>query len=108
MRVASDRSASMATWIGGAIAAGLHTRGYAVMLPWLTRTISGNGSRPNDNIEKVTGSPLITSRTSPDGMHTHGSFGRPSDHAHRRIRRLRGAGRVPLSAELRRSHYERV
>ncbi len=52
----------MATWIGGAIAAGLHTRGYAVMLPWLTRTISGNGSRPNDNIEKVTGSPLITSQ----------------------------------------------
>jgi len=60
MRVTSDRSASMATGIGGAIAAGLHTRCYAVMLRWLTGTISGNGSRPNDNIEKVTGRPLIT------------------------------------------------
>jgi hypothetical protein len=45
----------MATGIGGAIAAGLHTRCYAVMLRWLTWIISGNGSRPNDNIEKVTG-----------------------------------------------------
>ena len=63
MRVTSDRSASMATSIGGAIAAGLHTRGFAVMLRWLTGTIiSGNGSRPNDNLEKVTGRPLITSQ----------------------------------------------
>ncbi len=48
MRVASDRSASMATRIGGAIAAGLHTRGYAVMLRWLMGIISGKGSRPNE------------------------------------------------------------
>jgi hypothetical protein len=47
----------MATWIGGAW---LHTRGYAMMLRWLTGIISGNGSRPKDNIEKVTGRPLIT------------------------------------------------
>jgi hypothetical protein len=34
---------------------------YAVMLRWLTETIiSGNGSRPNDDVEKVTGSPPIT------------------------------------------------
>ena len=34
---------------------------YAVMLRWLTGTIiSGNGSRPNDDIEKVTGRPPIT------------------------------------------------
>ena len=57
MRVTSDRSASMATWIGGAW---LHTRGYAMMLRWLTGIISGNSSRPNDNIEKVTGWPPIT------------------------------------------------
>ena len=50
----------MATGIGGAIAAGLHTRGYTVMLRWLTGTISGNGSRPNGDIEKVTGMPPIT------------------------------------------------
>ena len=32
----------------------------AVMLRWLTGTIiSGNGSRPNDDIEKVTGRPPI-------------------------------------------------
>jgi uncharacterized protein YbjT (DUF2867 family) len=43
-------------WIGGAIAAGLVPADYAVMLRWLTGTISsGNGSRPNDDIEKVTG-----------------------------------------------------
>ena len=51
----------MARWSGGAIAARFHTRGYAVMLRWLTGTIiSGNGSRPNDDIEKVTGRPPIT------------------------------------------------
>lgn len=48
-------------WIGGAIAAGFVPADYAVMLHWLTGTIiSGNGSRPNDDIEKVTGRPPIT------------------------------------------------
>ena len=49
--------------IGGAIAAGFVPADYAVMLRWLTGTIiSGNGSRPNDDIEKVTGRPPITFR----------------------------------------------
>ena len=48
-------------WIGGAVAAGLVPGDYAVMLRWLTETISsGNGSRPNDDIEKVTGRPPTT------------------------------------------------
>jgi len=48
-------------WIGGAIAAGFVPADYAVMLRWLTGTIiSGNGSRPNDDIEKVTGRPPTT------------------------------------------------
>ncbi|WP_405972888.1 NmrA family NAD(P)-binding protein [Streptomyces sp. NBC_00988] len=43
-------------WIGGAVAAGLVPADYAVMLRWLTGAIvSGNGSTPNDDIEKVTG-----------------------------------------------------
>jgi uncharacterized protein YbjT (DUF2867 family) len=43
-------------WIGGAVEAGLVPAGYAVMLRWLTGAIiSGNGSRPNDDIEKITG-----------------------------------------------------
>ncbi|MEV6734795.1 MULTISPECIES: NmrA family NAD(P)-binding protein [unclassified Streptomyces] len=50
-------------WIGGAIAAGFVPADYAVMLRWLTGTvISGNGSRPNGDIEKVTGRPPITFR----------------------------------------------
>jgi uncharacterized protein YbjT (DUF2867 family) len=48
-------------WIGGAIAAGLVPADYAVMLRWLTGTISsGNGSRPNGDVEKVTGRPPTT------------------------------------------------
>jgi uncharacterized protein YbjT (DUF2867 family) len=48
-------------WIGGAIAAGFVPADYAVMLRWLTGTISsGNGSRPNDDVEEVTGRPPIT------------------------------------------------
>jgi hypothetical protein len=49
-------------WIRGAIAAGfVPAEDYAVMLRWLTGTIiSGNGSRPNDDIQKVTGRPPIT------------------------------------------------
>jgi uncharacterized protein YbjT (DUF2867 family) len=45
----------------GPIAAGFVPADYAVMLRWLTGTIiSGNGSRPNADIEKVTGRPPIT------------------------------------------------
>ncbi|MEU6199967.1 NmrA family NAD(P)-binding protein [Streptomyces sp. NPDC047061] len=43
-------------WIGGAVAAGIVPADYAVMLRWLTGTIlTGHGSTPNDDIEKVTG-----------------------------------------------------
>lgn len=43
-------------WIDGAVAAGLVPADYAVLLRWLTGSISsGNGSTPNDDIEKVTG-----------------------------------------------------
>ena len=43
-------------WINGAVKAGIVPADYAVMLRWLTGTIiAGNGSRPSDDIEKVTG-----------------------------------------------------
>ncbi|WP_406180081.1 NmrA family NAD(P)-binding protein [Streptomyces sp. NBC_01006] len=46
------------SWIGGAVAAGVVPADYAVMLRWLTGTIaSGHGSRPNDDVLKVTGAP---------------------------------------------------
>jgi uncharacterized protein YbjT (DUF2867 family) len=49
-----DRSA----WIDGAIAAGIVPADYGVMLNWLTATIaSAHGSRPNDDVRRVTGSP---------------------------------------------------
>ncbi|MFJ8390905.1 NmrA family NAD(P)-binding protein [Streptomyces sp. NPDC094438] len=45
-------------WIEGAVAAGLVPADYAVMLRWLTGTISsGDGSAPGDDVEKVTGRP---------------------------------------------------
>lgn len=45
-------------WINGAVQAGFVPADYAVMLRWLTGTIiAGNGSRPNGDIEKVTGRP---------------------------------------------------
>jgi hypothetical protein len=38
-------------------AAGAVPAGYGVMLDWLTATIaSGHGSRPNDDVRKITGS----------------------------------------------------
>jgi uncharacterized protein YbjT (DUF2867 family) len=44
-------------WIQGAVATGVPAE-YAEMLRMLTRTIaSGMGSRPNDNVEKITGAP---------------------------------------------------
>lgn len=49
-----DRNA----WIDAAVAAGFIPADYAVMLDWLTGMIaSGNGSRPNDDVHKVTGVP---------------------------------------------------
>jgi uncharacterized protein YbjT (DUF2867 family) len=46
-------------WIQGSVAAGVPAD-YGEMLRKLTETIaSGDGSRPNDNIEKVTGAPPI-------------------------------------------------
>lgn len=48
-------------WIGGAVKAGIVPADYAIMLRWLTGTIiAGNGSRPNDDIEKVTGQPATS------------------------------------------------
>jgi uncharacterized protein YbjT (DUF2867 family) len=48
-------------WIDGAVTAGFVPADYAVMLRWLTGTIvAGNGSRPNDDIEKVTGRPATS------------------------------------------------
>ena len=50
-------------WIGDAVAAGFVPADYAAMLRWLTGSIiSGNGSTPNDNIEKVTGQPATPFR----------------------------------------------
>jgi uncharacterized protein YbjT (DUF2867 family) len=44
-------------WIQGAVATGVPAE-YAEMLRMLTRTIaSGMGSRPNDNVQKITGAP---------------------------------------------------
>jgi uncharacterized protein YbjT (DUF2867 family) len=45
------------TWINGAVAAGL-PKEYAEMLRWLTDAIiTGNGSRPTNDVEKVIGRP---------------------------------------------------
>ncbi|WP_042442772.1 NmrA family NAD(P)-binding protein [Streptacidiphilus jiangxiensis] len=49
-------------WINGALAAGLPAD-YAVVLRWLTGAIvSGNGSLPTGDVEKVTGRPATTFR----------------------------------------------
>jgi uncharacterized protein YbjT (DUF2867 family) len=45
-------------WVDGAIVAGVVPADYGVMLNWLTEMIaSGQGSRPNDDVRRVTGSP---------------------------------------------------
>jgi uncharacterized protein YbjT (DUF2867 family) len=57
-RPVSHNDIERSVWIDGAIAAGVVPAGYGVMLNWLTATIaSGRGSRPNDDVQKVTGSP---------------------------------------------------
>ncbi|MEV4976436.1 NmrA family NAD(P)-binding protein [Streptomyces scopuliridis] len=54
---------ALEAWIGGAVAAGIVPADYAVMLRWLTSTIvTGHGSTPNDDIEKVTGQKATTFR----------------------------------------------
>ena len=59
-------------WIDGAVAAGFVPADYAVMLRWLTGAIiSGKGSTPHDDIERVTGRPPTT----------FGDFARRSAHA---------------------------
>jgi uncharacterized protein YbjT (DUF2867 family) len=60
-RPVTHRDIDPDVWIGGAVAAGLVPADYAVMLRWLTGSvISGNGSTPNDDVEKVTGRPPAT------------------------------------------------
>jgi uncharacterized protein YbjT (DUF2867 family) len=45
-------------WIDAAIAAGVVPPGYGVVLNWLTGMIaSGHGSRPNDDVRRITGFP---------------------------------------------------
>jgi uncharacterized protein YbjT (DUF2867 family) len=45
-------------WTDAAIAAGAVPASYRVMLDWLTATVaSGHGSRPNDDVLRITGSP---------------------------------------------------
>lgn len=45
-------------WVDGAIVAGVVPADYGVMLNWLTEMIaSGHGSRPSDDVRRVTGSP---------------------------------------------------
>ena len=57
-RPVSHNDIDRGVWIDGAIAAGAVPAGYGVMLNWLTGTIaSGHGSRPNDDVRRVTGSP---------------------------------------------------
>jgi uncharacterized protein YbjT (DUF2867 family) len=57
-RPVSHNDIERSVWIDGAIAAGAVPAGYGVMLDWLTRMIaSGHGSRPNDDVRRVTGSP---------------------------------------------------
>jgi uncharacterized protein YbjT (DUF2867 family) len=57
-RPVSHNDIERSVWIDGAIAAGVVPADYGVVLNWLTATIaSGHGSRPNDDVRRVTGSP---------------------------------------------------
>ncbi|OIJ85800.1 NmrA family protein [Streptomyces sp. MUSC 14] len=56
------RDIDQETWIDGALAAGVPAD-YAVMMRWLTGAIiTGSGSTPTGDIEKVTGRPATTFR----------------------------------------------
>jgi uncharacterized protein YbjT (DUF2867 family) len=47
-------------WIRGSVASGVPAA-YGEMLRILTETVaSGRGSRPNDNVERITGAPPVT------------------------------------------------
>ena len=60
-RPVSHNDIERGTWIDGAIAAGVVPAEYGIVLNWLTATIAtGHGSRPNDDVRKVTGSPPTT------------------------------------------------
>ncbi|WP_199827528.1 hypothetical protein [Streptomyces xylophagus] len=73
-------------WIGGAVGAGLVLADYAVLLRRLTGSVSsGDGSTPNDDIEKVTG-------RSPAGFH---NFARRN-----RTRLGRTGGGVTITVDL--------
>ena len=51
------RDIERTAWVDRAVAAGVVPADYAVVLTWLTETIaSGRGSRPNDDVHRVTGS----------------------------------------------------
>ena len=64
-------------WINGAVEAGFVPADYAVMLRWLTGTIiSGSGSRPNGDIEKVTGRPRSASKLRRGEIKPRGRFRR--------------------------------
>jgi uncharacterized protein YbjT (DUF2867 family) len=57
-RLVSHNDIDRSAWIDGAIAAGAVPADYGVMLNWLTTTIaSGHGSRPTDDVRRVTGTP---------------------------------------------------
>jgi uncharacterized protein YbjT (DUF2867 family) len=52
----THRDIAPEAWIDGAVATGIVPAEYAVVLRWLTGTIiTGHGSAPTDDIEKVTG-----------------------------------------------------
>ncbi|MGW4994311.1 NmrA family NAD(P)-binding protein [Streptomyces mirabilis] len=61
-RPVAYRDIDQETWISGALAAGVPAD-YAVMMRWLTGAIvTGNGSTPTGDIEKVTGRPATAFR----------------------------------------------
>jgi hypothetical protein len=57
-RPVSHNDIDRRAWIDATIAAGMVPASYGVMLDWLTAAVaSGHGSRPNDDVRRVTGSP---------------------------------------------------
>jgi hypothetical protein len=78
-RPVSHHDIERSAWVDGAIAAGAVPSGYGVMLNWLTATIaSGRGSRPNDDVRRVTGSPPASFA---DFAHRHaGAWALPAAH----------------------------
>ena len=57
-RPVSHNDIDRGAWTDAAITAGAVPASYRVMLDWLTATVaSGHGSRPNDDVLRITGSP---------------------------------------------------